>query len=129
MFLRHALLLFLILVISACSKGPAPGQGAAAGSQPAATSAPAPISDSGPFANAAVAAANTIDRKLIHDTVAEIASDAYQGRAPGSEGDVKARAWLAARPSPGRYASIGFDAVGVAVGPASTDVIHIPAAF
>jgi Zn-dependent M28 family amino/carboxypeptidase len=34
---------------------------------------------------------------LIRDVVAEIASDAYEGRAPGSAGDVKTRTWLVAR--------------------------------
>lgn len=40
-----------------------------------------------------------------------------------------ARAWLAERPSPGPYTEIRFDAVGVAVGSAGADVVHIPAAF
>jgi putative endonuclease len=40
-----------------------------------------------------------------------------------------ARAWLAERPGPGNYSSIRFDAIGVAVGPGSAEVIHIPAAF
>ena len=40
-----------------------------------------------------------------------------------------ARAWLAERPSPGWYASIRFDAIGVALAPGSTHVEHIEAAF
>ena len=40
-----------------------------------------------------------------------------------------ARAWLAERQAPGRYSSIRFDAIGVAVRPGSVDVIHVPAAF
>ena len=103
MLLRRLPLLLLILVAAGCSKGPADGQNASSASQPAAASAPAPIVDAGPFSDAAKAAANTIDGRLIHDTVAEIASDAYQGRAPGSDGDVKARAWLA-----GELQKIGF---------------------
>ena len=40
-----------------------------------------------------------------------------------------ARAWLAERPRPGNYAEIRFDAVGVAVSPAGSEVVHIPGAF
>ncbi len=38
-----------------------------------------------------------IREAVIHDVTAELASDAYGGRAPGSAGDLKARAWLEAR--------------------------------
>ena len=42
-----------------------------------------------------------------------------------------ARAWLAERPRSDRgyYEQIRFDAVGVAVSPAGSEVVHIPAAF
>ncbi len=90
MSLRNIFLLLPLFAATACSKGPEPQQGNAPA---AAVAAPA---DPGPFSTEAQAAAGTIDGKLIHETVAEIASDTYQGRAPGSEGDVKARAWLAA---------------------------------
>ncbi len=88
-------LLLSLLAASACSKGPEPQQNSSTAAPTATASATAPA-DPGPFTKEAQAAAATIDGKLIHDTVAEIASDAYQGRAPGSEGDIKARAWLAA---------------------------------
>ena len=38
-----------------------------------------------------------ITERAIHDATAELSSDAYEGRAPGSAGDVKARAWIEAR--------------------------------
>ena len=89
---RTLSLLLSLLAATACSKSPEPQQGNAAA--PTATvTAPA---DPGPFSTEAQAAAGTIDGKLIQGTVAEIASDAYAGRAPGSQGDIKARAWLAA---------------------------------
>jgi putative endonuclease len=40
-----------------------------------------------------------------------------------------ARAWLAERPSPGRYSYIRFDAVGVAVAPGAIHIEHVEAAF
>jgi putative endonuclease len=39
-----------------------------------------------------------------------------------------ARAWLAERPHPGTN-EIRFDAIGVAVSPAGSEVVHVPAAF
>ena len=51
--------------------------------------------DSTPFTADAQAAAASIDDALIRRVVAEIASDDYRGRAPGSEGDAMARAYLA----------------------------------
>jgi Zn-dependent M28 family amino/carboxypeptidase len=42
-------------------------------------------------------ATRKIMANTIREVVAELASDAYQGRAPGSAGDARARAWLAAR--------------------------------
>jgi len=40
-----------------------------------------------------------------------------------------ARAWLAERSHPGPYAEIRFDAIGVAVSPAGSEIVHVPAAF
>jgi putative endonuclease len=40
-----------------------------------------------------------------------------------------ARAWLAERPHPGPYTEIRFDAVGVALSPAGSEIVHVPAAF
>jgi Zn-dependent M28 family amino/carboxypeptidase len=42
-------------------------------------------------------AAERITEAVLRDVTAELASDAYQGRAPGSAGDVRARALLEAR--------------------------------
>ncbi len=42
-------------------------------------------------------AAAHITEEALRATVAELSSDAYQGRAPGSPGDTQARAWLEAR--------------------------------
>lgn len=47
------------------------------------------------FTAEAVTASETISAEEILSTVAEIASDAYEGRGPGSAGDAKARAYLA----------------------------------
>ncbi|MCW8844735.1 MAG: hypothetical protein OQK99_02780 [Gammaproteobacteria bacterium] len=61
--------------------------------------APAPSAQTGDtvFTAAAIAASERITAEDIRATVAEIASDAYEGRGPGSPGDVKARAYLAAQ--------------------------------
>ena len=48
-----------------------------------------------PFTEDARRAAATIDADYIRATVAEISSDAYEGRGPGSLGDAKARTYLA----------------------------------
>jgi putative endonuclease len=40
-----------------------------------------------------------------------------------------ARAWLAERPCPGRYESIRFDAIGVALTPETVHVVHVESAF
>ena len=42
-------------------------------------------------------AAALIEGEKLRATVAELASDAYEGRGPGTEGDRKAREWMAAR--------------------------------
>ncbi|MBI1732165.1 MAG: M28 family peptidase [Gammaproteobacteria bacterium] len=91
MTLRFFIFLLLLHATYGCSKGPGGRFDPAA----QAVAAPAPAG-AGPFTGDATAAANTIDGRLIHDTVAEIAGDAYQGRTPGTEGDLRARAWLAA---------------------------------
>ena len=49
------------------------------------------------FTAEAIAASEVITAEDIRDTVAEIAGDAYEGRGPGSPGDVKVRAYLAAK--------------------------------
>lgn len=56
---------------------------------------PETASAQGVFTAEAVAASQLITAEDIRATVAEIASDAYEGRGPGSAGDAKARAYLA----------------------------------
>ncbi len=52
------------------------------------------------------AASSLISGDYLRSVIAEISSDAYEGRGPGSEGDRKARAWLARE----------FEAIGIAPG-------------
>jgi len=63
--------------------------------------------DATPFTADAQAAAASIDGALIRRVVAEIASDDYRGRAPGSEGDAMARAYLV-----GLLDAAGFEPAG-----------------
>ena len=60
-----------------------------------------------PFTAQALRAAAVIDAGTIRRVVAEIADDGYAGRAPGSEGDRRARAYLARE-----MQSIGFAPAG-----------------
>jgi Zn-dependent M28 family amino/carboxypeptidase len=50
-----------------------------------------------PLPRGAQQATSKITASAIRDVTAELASDAYEGRGPGSAGDAKARAWLVAR--------------------------------
>jgi len=61
----------------------------------AADEGPAPVADVTPFTADAERAAASIDADTIREVVAEIASDAYEGRGPGSAGDERTRAHLA----------------------------------
>lgn len=88
MTIYRIVLFTLCLALAACDRG-------AQTEQKAAPTVAAPQAPATPFTDPAKQAAATIDGKLIHATVAEIASDAYEGRLPGSEGDRKARAWMA----------------------------------
>ncbi len=58
---------------------------------------PAPVAQTGDsvFTPRAVVASESISAEEIRATVAEISSDAYEGRGPGSAGDQKTRAYLA----------------------------------
>ncbi len=88
MYQRHALtLLSLIVMLAACGGEPAP---------PAAETAPPPArGEAAEGKNAAEEAARTITAEYMREIVVEISSDAYEGRGPGSAGDVKARTYLA----------------------------------
>jgi len=98
--INHRIVFFILCcALAACDRG-APTE------QKAAPAVAAPQTAT-PFTEPAKQAAATIDGKLIHATVAEIASDAYEGRLPGSDGDRKARAWIA-----GALKQVGFEPGG-----------------
>src|SRR5210317_2162354 len=79
------------LLVLACSKEQ-PQQPAAL--QPAELSSPVAVEVSGGNP-AAEQAAELITADYMRDIIVEISSDAYEGRGPGSRGDVKARDYLA----------------------------------
>jgi Zn-dependent M28 family amino/carboxypeptidase len=82
---------------------------------------PAPVADVTPFTADAERAAASIDADTIHEVVAEIASDGYEGRSPGSAGDERTRAYLAqalerigfAPAGPSRQWEQPFELVGI----------------
>jgi Zn-dependent M28 family amino/carboxypeptidase len=84
---------FIVLLIAALG-GCSPASDSAGAGKPSPESSAARTN---PFAGAALAAADTIDGRLIRTTVAEISADAYEGRLPGAPGDVMARRWLASQ--------------------------------
>ncbi len=94
---RAALALVLVGCIAACSRD---GDTAPEGASSAAPPRPAPL-----IAASAGAAAQTIDGEKIRRVVAELADDSYGGRLPGTEGDIRTRAYLAAE-----LARLGFAA-------------------
>jgi hypothetical protein len=61
---------------------------------PAATGPPAPPVGT-PFTREAEAASNSISASQIGEWIRTLASDEFEGRAPGSAGDEKARRYLA----------------------------------
>ena len=87
----------------------------------AADEGPAPVADVTPFTADAERAAASIDADTIHEVVAEIASDGYEGRSPGSAGDERTRAYLAqalerigfAPAGPSRQWEQPFELVGI----------------
>ncbi|MFK7954528.1 MAG: M28 family peptidase [Lysobacterales bacterium] len=85
----------LLALLAGCSSEP----DANASSEPAASDTPAVAVEKadGPFSAAEKAAAEKITGEAIRAVVAEIGGDAYEGRGPGSAGDVKARNWIAER--------------------------------
>ena len=92
MILRSLIVVIVApLIVVACSKEPQ--QQPAAEAPPELTSPVAvEISGGNP---AAEAAAGRITADYMRDIIVEISSDAYEGRGPGSRGDVKARNYLA----------------------------------
>ncbi len=81
-------------LLAGCERGGAPADGETTGG---ASSAAARITP------AAEAAAQAIDGEGLRRVVAELADDSYGGRLPGTEGDTRARAYLAAE-----LARLGF---------------------
>ena len=86
---RVALALAVAGSITACQRdaGTAPESAAGGSAPPPAAARITPAAD---------AAAQTIDAEKIRSVVAELSSDSYGGRLPGTEGDLRARAYLAA---------------------------------
>lgn len=80
-----------LLLLGACSDPAAPGS-----ESPAAPAATAPAVATA-FAADELAAADTITGEDLRAVVAEIADDRYQGRGPGSVGDILARQYLIAQ--------------------------------
>jgi len=75
-------LILLGCILAACSR------------EPATESAPAQASDAGSAAAAAEEASHLITADLMRGYVKELADDKYEGRGPGSRGDVAARQYL-----------------------------------
>ncbi|HEX5789249.1 MAG TPA: M28 family peptidase [Woeseiaceae bacterium] len=85
---RHAVLqLSVLFLLAACG-----GEDAAPPAEDAA--APAAADRNGNDASAAEEAVSAITADYMRDIIVEISSDAYEGREPGSAGDVKARNYL-----------------------------------
>lgn len=87
----HRLTLLLVAVTAACGGAPAPTEIPGSAAEPALP----PGFD---------AALQTISAGRLLDDVSTIASDDFEGRGPGTEGDRKAREYLA-----GRLAEMGFE--------------------
>lgn len=95
--MKRTLLIAVLLLAAGCGdEGGAPsaagGSTATAGAEPAV----GPGREA-PFSGATLAAAETISAADMHREVAELSSDAYGGRGPGTEGGEKARAYLESR--------------------------------
>jgi len=99
---KHTLVIVAMMTgLAACSADePATETNEAAASAPIAVE----TSDGNP---AAEAAAKQITDEYMREIIAEISSDAYEGRGPGSAGDEKARTYLA-----GRMAELGLEPGG-----------------
>jgi len=96
--------LFEIRVVAALA---AMGALAACGPGEQAASDATPASPASRVSEQAITAAEAITGDEIRRVIAEISADSYGGRLPGSEGEAKARAFLAAE-----LATIGFEPAG-----------------
>jgi len=83
-----ALALAAAVSIAACQRD--------TGSTPQVAAGGAPASPAARITPAADTAAQAIQGEKLRSTIAEFSSDAYGGRLPGTDGDLKARAYLAA---------------------------------
>ncbi|MEM9533994.1 MAG: M28 family peptidase [Pseudomonadota bacterium] len=92
---RSSLLLLFIALLAACGQSEDAPSATATQDPASETPAPATAPETPPFTAANLAAADMITGEAIRSVVAEIGSDAYEGRGPGSEGDTKARVWIA----------------------------------
>jgi hypothetical protein len=79
-------LVFVCSLFVACSK-----------QQPEVDAAPAPAAEAGHGSEAALAASLQIESEYMRGIIKEISQDSYEGRGPGSRGDLKARTYLADR--------------------------------
>lgn len=95
-FTSYCLLLFVLV---ACSKGDQSDPGDSADENTVTAEL-----EAGPFSGAALESVTTITGDKIREVVAEIASDEYQGRGPGSAGDKKARDYISQK-----MADLGFE--------------------
>jgi Zn-dependent M28 family amino/carboxypeptidase len=106
-----------VFAVAVCLCGCAPDEGPT----PTADDNLAPVVDITPFTAEAEQAAASIDADTLREVVAEIASDGYEGRGPGSAGDERTRAYLAqalermgfAPAGPGRQWEQPFELVGI----------------
>jgi len=109
MRLALPLLLLLLPLLGGCEReqpqelGPPPAPATEPAAAPAAASPPAPVAPLR-IARSAQEAAGAITGEDIRRVVAEIADDRYAGRAPGTPGDKRARAYLA-----GELKALGFE--------------------
>jgi Zn-dependent M28 family amino/carboxypeptidase len=79
-------LVFVCSLFVACSK-----------QEPEVDAAPAPAAEAGHGSEAALAASLQIESEYMRGIIKEISQDSYEGRGPGSRGDLKARTYLADR--------------------------------
>jgi Zn-dependent M28 family amino/carboxypeptidase len=108
-----------VLTIAACSE--APDSGLSSSSEAPDSSELGSLSPNSPFSEDVLNAATTIEPGYIRDIIAELASDRYQGRGPGSDGDRLTLSFLAdeldaigfAPGGPGGSWEQPFDLIGV----------------
>lgn len=93
MLLKPGLLLSVLALLVGCTESASPLPAAPPSTAPPAESA-ASSTPVDPFIAAELAAANAISGDRLRGIVAEIADDRYEGRAPGTAGDLLTRQYL-----------------------------------